>query len=132
MKERTVYVQALYELVELKKAVDPWDLMEACEAIYKSSKAVGIDKTTIKYVKKGKTVVKNATNIPEEARAIVGLVVKLIYRWTDDYSGRLEKHLGLNMRIDYILGNTRLFANSHAALQHITVQDVIDSYLNIA
>lgn len=131
MSERKIYVQPLYELVECKKKVDPWDLTEVAKNIYLSSKVIGIKNTKVFYQNtKRERIEKYGVEIPIEARAIVGLIVKMIGRWTDDNSGRLEQHLGLPMTINCILGDTRIFSKRNTGLEIITIQDMIDRYLS--
>lgn len=127
-----IYAQSLYELVELKKRIDPFDLESTALSIYKSIKAVGISNTTIKYKgSDGKEVLQKGDEIPLEMRAIAAFIVKLYYRW-DDNMGRLEKHYGLPLQIDNILGNTGIFKTKGTTLglPCISINDVIDLYIS--
>lgn len=128
---RKIHVQALHELVVLKKAVNPWDLATASEALYKSVKVVGIRNTVVVYKssKEGKLVEKTGDQISQEMRAIAALCVQLLNRWTDSNQGRLETHFGLPTTISNILANTNIFKNNSTTLPCISIRDVIDKYL---
>ena len=125
-----IYAQSLYELVVKKEEVDPFELMDTAESIYRSVKAIGINNTVIRYVDPEKGEVREkGTEISNEMRALAAFIVKLVYRWSDN-TGRLEDHYGLPTFIDSILGDTALFKRnrSTASLACISVLDVINNF----
>lgn len=129
-KEKTIYMQSIYNFVLLKEEVDALELLTQCDSFYRCIKAVGIKNVTVKYVDfNGKETKIEATKLPELMRAFVGFIVKLLYRFNEN-SDRLEKHLMLPMRIEEILSTTGIFHNSNTgSLEIISVQDIIDRYI---
>lgn len=129
METRKICAQSLYELVELKKHVDPWHLRDTAEGIYLSIKVVGLDETVITYVdKNGNTVINKGKEIPEKMRAVAAFVKILTARWTDNNSGRLEEHYQLPMLIHYMIGG-KIYSNSYAGLKCINIREFIDMYV---
>lgn len=128
---REVCAQTLYDLVELKKRVNPWDLTSAAEGFYMSVKVVGIDNTVITYTDvNGNKVTKTGKEISEEMRAVAAFIKTLVARWTDSNSGRLEEHYGLSMLIHYRIGG-KVYNNNYAGLKCINVQEFIDMYVGM-
>lgn len=127
----TIYVQSLYELVELKKRVDPFELIDTAKSIYTSVKAIGISNTSVRYNTSYGTECKKGSELSFEMRAVAAFVVKHYYRWDDDNLGRLETHYGLPTTIDNILVDTEIFKAKHRtlSLSCISIQDFIDDYL---
>ena len=135
MNNHIIYAQSLYDLVVLKKRVDPFELLDTAKSIYISVKAVGITNTTIKYYtadNKKDEVLEKGVNIPLEMRAFAAFVARLYYRWHDDSMRRLEKHYEIPTTIGDILSTTKLFKNSSSCknLACITIADAIDLYLS--
>lgn len=130
MNDHVIYAQSLYELVVKKEKVDPFELIDTAESIYRSVKAIGINNTVIWYKdsEKGK-VFEKGSEISIEMRALAAFIVKLVYRWSDN-TGRLEDHYGLPTFIDSILGDTPLFKRKRnaASLACISVLDVINDF----
>lgn len=132
MNNHIIYAQSLYELVILKKRVDPFELLDTAKSIYISVKAVGINNTTIKYhTTHNDCILKKGSEISLEMRALAAFIVRLYYRWNDDNMRRLEKHYEIPTTIADILSSTKLFKNSNSSkdLACISIKDVIDLYL---
>lgn len=132
-KKHTVYIQALYDLVVLKKQIDPFELLDAAKSLYTSVKATGIKNTNVRYTTpSGNEEYKKGSELSLETKAIAAFIVKIYYRWDDDNMRRLESHYDLPTTIDNILSHTKIFKTKHNALNLpcITIQDFIDSYLN--
>lgn len=124
---RTANIDTLYQFAINRRKVDPWELTEAAEALYKSAKVVGIENTLVKYLTdEGTPRIVHANELPERVRAFAAFIVRLMYRWDDLQSGRLEKHFGLNVDVQSILADTGVFQRSGADLACVTVQEVIN------
>lgn len=131
METREICAQSLYELVELKRQVNPWHLRDTAEGIYLSVKVVGMDETAITYVdENGNKIIKKGSEIPEEMRAVAAFIKTLVARWTDSNSGRLEEHYQLPMLIHYMIGG-KVYNNSYAGLKCISIREFIDAYLGM-
>lgn len=126
MAMHEIKVQSLYDLVELKRRVNSWDLVAACQGIYYSIKTVGVQRTVVKYNDEdGTEIVMLADNMSMKMRAVAALGAKMFYRFPDD-TGRLETHYGLPTTISNILADTRVFQNVTANLPCISFQDLVD------
>lgn len=127
----TVYIQSLYELVELKKRVNPFELIDTAKSIYTNVKAIGINNTSVRYTTSCGPETKKGSELSFEMRAVAAFVVKHYYRWNDDNLGRLETHYGLPTTIDNILADKEIFKAKHStlSLSCISIQDFIDDYL---
>lgn len=130
MYERRINIQNLMNLTPKgKKKVDEFELVAEAERLYRSIKIVGLEKTQVCYEdEKGNMKTQYANELPEAKRAIAAFLMVIIYRWDDTNSGRLEEHYGLPTKINYILGDAKVFKNSHAGLECICVRDFIDAY----
>ena len=125
---RKINVQAIYDLVILKKDVDAWHLTEASEGMYRSIKIVGLESTEVYYKdEEGNEVVQVGEEIPEKIRAMSARCMQQLYRMTDSNSGRLEKHYGLQMLIQYYLGDIEGTANMKCR----SIVDLKDEYLKM-
>ena len=125
---RRVNVQTLVDLMNGRR-VDPWELTESAEALYKSAKVVGISKTVAVFLNEKDAKVEVAGDgLDVRVRAIAAFVVRLIYRWDDMSSGRLEEHFGLPLSIQNILQDTPIFTSSSigTGIGYLTVQQVVD------
>lgn len=121
-----IFVQALYDLVMLKKDVDVWELTEASEGLYRSIKIVGLESTKVFYRnEEGAEVIKEGKDIPEKIRAMSARCIQQLYRMTDSSSGRLEEHYQLKMLIQYYLGDIEGTANMKCR----TINDLKNEYL---
>lgn len=131
MRDHDICVTALYNLVERKKRVSPWELKEASECLYISSKVVGIKNTNVWYIdENGKRVELLGEQLPELVRAVAGYIVRLLNRWTDESTGRLENHLGLSAPIHMILSTTKLaYKYDIASLPCVSVLGIEDILL---
>ena len=125
--ERRINIQALYDLVMLKKDVDVWNLTEASEGMYRSIKIVGLASTKVYYKDEGNEIVLVGEEIPEKIRAMSARCVQQLYRMTDSNSGRLEAHYGLQMLIQYYLGDIEGTANMKCR----SITDLKDEYLRM-
>lgn len=128
MNLNTINIQALHDFSIKRKMVDPWDLMAAADTFYRSVKVVGLKQTQVKYKENGREIFAMGPELPEITRAFAGHLVRLVYRWDDINSGRLEQHLGLDMPIREILCETGAFKISGADLACVTVAEVIESW----
>lgn len=126
MAKHEINVQTLYDLVELKRKVDPWDVASACQGIYYSIKVVGVQRTIVKYTEEdGTEMVMSADCMSMKILAVAALGAKMFYRFQDD-TGRLETHYGLPTSISNILADTEVFRNVSANLPCISFQDLVD------
>lgn len=125
---RKVNVTALYNFAVNREKVDPFELAEAAESLYNSIKVIGVENTVVKYTRNEEGVVKIAlaNELSEQTRAFAAFIVRLLYRWNDLQSGRLERHFGLNLDVQSILADTGVFQRSGADLACVTVQEVIN------
>lgn len=131
MPNNVIYAQSIYDLVTLKKRVDPFELLEASEAFYRSVKCVGINNTRIKYRFNihSEFEFKQGLDIPLEMRALCAFISRLYHRWDDNNLMRLEEHYGLPTSIENVLSHTGIFQNGKN-LPCISIEHVIDKYLN--
>lgn len=130
MYKRDVCIQNLMNLTKKEGRIDEFELVAEAEQLYRCLKIQGVKNTQVSYEEKGEIKIKYATEISEYTRAIAAFIMILIYRWNDMTTGRLEAHYGLQLRIDVILGDVKIFRNSHAGLECISVKDFIDAYMN--
>ena len=128
MNLNTINIQTLHDFSIKREAVDPFELMTASESFYRSVKVVGLKQTRVKYKDNGKEMFAMGPELPEITRAFAGHLVRLVWRWDDINSGRLEQHLGLCMPIREILCETGAFKTSGADLACVTVAEVIESW----
>lgn len=128
---RNIYAQSLYELVILKKKINPWDLYQTAEALYLSTKIVGINNTKITYKDtNGNKIVQMGVEIPEEMRAVAAFVKILIARWEGPSIGRLKKHYGLSWEIEnYLPEGLHESKNRAAGMKYLTLQSFCEIYL---
>lgn len=129
MYERRINVQNLMDLTPKgQKEIDPFELVAEAERLYRSIKIIGLEETIVCYEENGQLKTQSAKELSETKRAIAAFLMIMVYRWDDTNTGRLEAHYGLPTRINYILGDTKVFKNSHAGLECICVKDFIDAY----
>lgn len=125
--DRKVNIDVLYQFAMNRKRVNEWDLTHAAECLYRSAKITGINETIVKYYDNTETI-GFASDCPERARAFAAFIVRLIYRWDDIQSGRLERHFGLSMDTQSILADTNIFQKNGTDLACVTVKQVIDTW----
>ncbi len=129
MYERSISIQNLMDLTEKNPNVEEHALVAEAERFYREIKIVGLNRTRVYYETKNKKITVYASELPHRTRAIAAFLMIMVYRWSDSNSGRLETHFGLPTRINYILGDVKVFRNNHAGLDCISVKDFIDAYL---
>ncbi len=130
MYERRVNIQNLINLnPKGHKKIDEFELVAEAERLYRSIKIIGLERTRVCYEdESGNMKTQYANELPEIRRAIAAFIMVIIYRWDDTNSGRLEQHYGLPTKINYILGDVKVFKNSHAGMECICVKDFIDAF----
>ncbi len=131
MYERSISINNLMNLTSKEnKKIDEFELVAEAERLYRSIKIVGLDKTQVCYENQKEIKTMYANELSHRTRAIAAFIMIIIYRWDDTNSGRLEAHYGLPTRINYLLGDVKVFRNNHAGLECISVKDFIDAYLD--
>lgn len=105
--------------------VDPSLIVMESKALYEAVKLVGAKNVMIKidnhYVEiTNETVVRMV--------AFAGQVNRLMGRWTDDNTMRLEAHLGLPTHIRNILSDMDMFRNQSVSLPVISICDLMEDY----
>lgn len=121
-----IYAQALYDLVALKKIVEPAFLEEVSISFYKKIKFVGLDETVIYYEDcNKKTVILKGKEIPEEMRVVLAFMKTIMARWEGGNSlERLGVHYGLSTSMRNLLPVELYESQSaHSGLRYITVME---------
>lgn len=127
MKKR-VNIQALVNFADKRMKVDPWQLTDAAESFYRSIKVVGLDDTVV-FWKNGEAEIEcSGRDTSIYVRAFTGHTMRLIYRWDDLSSGRLEKHLGFEAPIQVILADSGVFKRTGVDLACTNVAEMIDTW----
>lgn len=128
--ERKINIQNLMNLTPNgQKEVDEFELVAKAERLYRSIKVIGLNKTQVCYQdENGNMKTQYANELSEVKRAIAAFLMVIVYRWDDTNSGRLEEHYGLPTKMNYILGDVKVFKNNHAGLECICIRDFIDAY----
>ncbi len=128
---RKINIQALYDFADRRKKVDPWELADAAESFYRSVKVVGLNDTVVTYIEStGMRVQCSGAETSILLRAFTLHLLRLIYRWDDMRSGRLEKHFGLDLSMYEILAQTGVVTMSGVDLACTNVQDTINKWSN--
>lgn len=124
---RIIEIQALVDFADGRKWVDPWELTEAAEAFYKSVKVVGIAGTKVVYKENGLRKEINGNETSVYVRAFAAHITRLVYRWDDLNSGRLEEHFDINIPISVLLG-TGVFKTAGRDLACTNVAEIINAW----
>lgn len=132
MTTKRIDITTLMDFVLNKKKVDPWALTDAAEAFYRSVKVVGIDNTVVTYDLGSGEVECSGKEVSPYVLAFTGHTMRLIYRWDDLSSGRLEKHLGLDAPIQVILAETGVFKRAGVDLACTNVAEMINTWATVA
>lgn len=128
MTGRKINIQTLVDFADGRKKVDPWQLTEAAESLYKSIKVVGIDNTLVTYKEDGERVEDTAKNTSIYVRAFAAHIMRLLNRWDDMTRGRLEAHYALDMPISEILADSGVFKRAGADLACTNVKELVDTW----
>lgn len=130
-KVMPVDISVICDIADNKKEVDPWELTYAVESLYKGIKVMGINNVEVMKLDstEGKHVVLKGIEMSERSRAVAELVVRILYRFSDYNSGRLEKHFGLTTKLEILLYDVKEFQPSGfgATLQIMSIQDLVRS-----
>lgn len=130
MAVRKINIQTLKDFADGRKKVDPWELTDAAECLYRSIKIVGIDNTVVTYKEGAKSVDKSAKDTSIQVRAFGAHIVRLLNRWDDMTGGRLEAHYQLVAPISVILADTGVFKTNGADLACTNVAELVDTWAN--
>lgn len=128
MATRKINIQVLVDFADRRMRVDPWELTDAAESLYKSVKVVGIEKTIVTYRNGVERIEDTGNHLSLRARAFAAHIMRLFYRWDDMNSGRLEAHYQLSVPISAILADTGAFITSGADLACTNVFELIDTW----
>lgn len=129
-KDAVVKAQVLYDFVVLKKDVLTDSLSDVTDSLFKRIKLDGIGNTTICFTdENGHEISLTGYDIPIEMRAMSLFINRLIHRWDDSHSGRLEEHYGLPISANAILADTGILQINALSLPCICVNDVIQAYI---
>lgn len=120
-------IQVLYDFVIGMRRVDPWDLGEAAHTLYLCAKRHGINNTTARCSYNGTTIELVGNEIYPQIRAMAEFCTILEWRWNET-SGRLDQHFGLDVPMQYILGD-KIFKRSTSIVECISLKDVEDMWL---
>lgn len=131
MATSVVYIQAVKDLVELKKAVDGIELIQQSLTLYMQIKAYGAENVKCFYNRSGHRVEVKFEEMTEHERAISAFIVVIYSRFNDSNSGRMEEHYKLPAFIRLILGEMKIFRNVGVgtSLECINATDVIIDYI---
>lgn len=105
-------------------------LWTALDALYKTTKIIGIDNVNVRYVDANKKmVVQSGRNVPEKIRAFSEEAVIYMYRMNDSDASRarLEAHFALSASSKVILGNTNVISCSKS-MPCISFKKLIERY----
>ena len=130
-----VKVQALFDFEANMEMVDPTEMQEEADKLYRKLKAVGIGRTTVFFHNcKGKPCYIPATLFSLRARAWAGVWASLLYRF-DMRDDRLRKHFGLEETIPETLRDVQALyeiLNDCPIVENLKItnmQDIMESYL---
>lgn len=128
MATRKINIQVLVDFADKRKRVDPWELKDAAESFYNSIKVVGINNTVVTYKNGTEKIEDTGNHTSIYVRAFAAHIVRLLNRWNDMNSGRLEAHYQLEMPILVILADTGVFKTNGADLACTNVSEMIDTW----
>lgn len=127
-----VNIQTLYDLLESKEQVDPYQLSNALQGIYRNIKIVGIGRTTVQYTTfTGQHVERIANELSERTRAIALLGASLLIRFSYEDT-RMQKHYNLSVPVKELIETdvigTKIFG---AEMPIINMCDFIEAFTSL-
>ena len=105
-----------------------YQLWTALDALYKTSKIVGINNVKVRYVYcDGIKIEPEAIKLPQRVRAFCEEAVIYMYRMNDstESRSRLEKHLGLDAPSKIILGDTKVVSCS-GSMPCVSLKELVE------
>lgn len=124
-----INITPLYNLVNLKKNVNAFELQKSADAFYRGIKSVGIRSLNVFRIdENGNKIIMKALDLSERVRGTADWIVRLIYRFDDYSSGRLERHFGITTPLELLFHDVPIFTSiSYSlSLSTITIQDIIN------
>lgn len=126
-----VCIQAVYDLMILKKEVYPQDIDAQSENVYLSIKAIGKE-TIVKYVDhNGKEVNKKINELSNPLLAWILFTPIRIYRWNPQSIERVSKHCGVDINIIETLYTIGVLERN-GMNDIISTQTLIDRFLKFS
>ena len=130
-----VKVQALFDFETKSEMVDPTEMQEEADRLYRKFKAVGIERAKVFFHDtEGNSYCISAKSFCTRARAWAGVWISLLYRF-DMRDDRLKKHFGLEETIPETLRDVQALyeiLNDCPIVENLKItnmQDIMESYL---